>query len=194
MPGGLCWCEAIVPVATRTAVTLVVDRRELGLLSNTARVAHASLPASRILVRDRRQPTPRFPELRLEGRHDLLLFPDEGAEDLARWAGRCPPEQIHLVVPDATWSVARRMTRRLPDLAALPRVRVRPARRSRYRLRSTPHPERLATFEALIEALALLEGDHVREPLLADFEQHQRAVTAARWGRPERPDSAGESP
>ena len=183
MPAGLCYCDAVHRLETATAVTLLVDRRELALLSNTARIAHASLRGSRLMVRDRREQSPRFPELRLSGRIDLLLFPDETADDLATWAARHGASELHLVVPDATWSVARRMTRRLADLATLPRVRVRPAARSRYRLRSTPHRERLATFEALIEALALLEGPRVREPLLANFERHQRAVLEARYGK-----------
>lgn len=41
---------------------------------------------------------------------------------------------------------------------------------SEYRLRHTPFPRRLATMEAIAEALGILEGPPVREALLRIFQ------------------------
>jgi DTW domain-containing protein YfiP len=59
-------------------------------------------------------------------------------------------------VLDATWSQARRMFQRIPELRALPRVSLpgRPAER----LREPTVKEGMSTIEALAEALDLL-GD-----------------------------------
>ena len=72
---------------------------------------------------------------------------------------------VALVVPDGTWQQAARMTRKVPWLAALPTVTLPPGPASRYRLRTEPKPQGLATLEAIAWALGLLEGPEVQQEL-----------------------------
>src|SRR5262249_32837009 len=65
---------------------------------------------------------------------------------------------IHLVVADGNWSQARKVASREPVLEDVPRVRLAAGRRSAYQLRQSPHPENLATFEAIARALGVSEG------------------------------------
>jgi len=78
-----------------------------------------------------------------------VLFPSPGG-------GVPSPPPETLVVLDATWSQARRMLQRIPELRTLPRVSLpgRPAER----LREPTVKEGMSTIEALAEALDLL-GD-----------------------------------
>ena len=77
-----------------------------------------------------------------------------------------------LVVVDGTWTTARKMLARSPILRALPRVSLRPAAPSTYRIRREPAAHCLSTVEAVVAALTMLEGDGARfAPLLAAFDR-----------------------
>ena len=86
-----------------------------------------------------------------------LLYPALGAADLGEMAVGERPRS--LVLLDGTWSHAKVMFRDCPWLAELPRVRLTPARPSRYRIRAEPRGDYTSTLEALIEALRLLEPE-----------------------------------
>lgn len=84
-----------------------------------------------------------------------LLWPGEGAAP--------PGRPSSLVVVDASFSQARRMVQKLPQLRTLPRLSLAPppGRRS---LRAAPEGG-LSSLEAVAEAIALLEGDVAARPL-----------------------------
>ena len=96
----------------------------------------------------------------------FLLFPGEGALDPGELAE--PPET--LVVIDGTWPQARKLLSLNPALRALPRIGFRPRRPGNYRIRREPAEHCVATVEAVVEVLALLERDEARfEPLIRAF-------------------------
>jgi len=114
----------------------------------------------------------------------LFLGPDATAPDeLER-----PPET--LVVIDGTWSQARKMIALNPALRALPRIGFMPRRPGNYRIRREPARHCVATVEAVVEVLALLERDEARfAPLLRAFEwmvDRQIAAVGNRIGPPRR--------
>lgn len=84
-----------------------------------------------------------------------LLWPGE--------ASAPPGRPTTLVVVDASFSQARRMVQKLPQLRALPRLSLvpPPGRRS---LRAAPQGG-LSTLEAVAEAVARLDGDVAARPL-----------------------------
>ncbi|MES1208186.1 MAG: tRNA-uridine aminocarboxypropyltransferase [Pseudomonadota bacterium] len=98
----------------------------------------------------------------------VLLFPHPDARPLEAW--RDHPRPITLVVPDGTWRQAQRVRRRIAGLAAIPCVSISRNEPSAYRLRHTADPRRLATLEAIAEALGVLEGPGPREALLQIFQ------------------------
>lgn len=109
----------------------------------------AALSLSRCEIVDHGGPGARLDASTLSLEGAAVLFP--GA------VGSVPsPLPRTLVVLDATWSQARRMLQRIPELRTLPRVSLpgRPAER----LREPTVKEGMSTIEALAEALDLL-GD-----------------------------------
>ncbi len=99
----------------------------------------------------------------------MLLWPGEGARDLAEHTPSLPAT---LVVVDGTWSTAKKLVERNAVLRSLPRVRIAPARPSRYRIRREPRAECLSTVEAISYALGLLEGAPDKySGMLAAFER-----------------------
>jgi len=183
-----CLCALVPRVETRTRVVVVMHQLEDWKPSNTGRLAVACLPNSALVVRgDERRtfemggerasppfgeppPVPTEPMRWDEHGDPVLLFPHEDARPLDDW--RAHPRPVTLVVPDGTWRQGQRVRRRMPGLAGVPCALITRAAPSAYRLRTTTDPKRLATMEAIAEALAILEpdGDAVRRALLDIFD------------------------
>jgi hypothetical protein len=122
--------------------------------------------------------------LRDRDRPAVLLWPGPGAADLAT----SPPEgPVTLFAVDGTWSLASKLLRLNPSIAALPRYAVPALGPSEYRIRREPRAECLSTIEALARALGILEGDPA--PYLAMLEPFRAMVEVqlayqARGGAP----------
>jgi len=98
----------------------------------------------------------------------ILLYPGPGSRDLSSE----PPEgPVTLVAIDGTWWQAQKLFKKNPELAALPRYSLNPETPSRYRIRREPAAHCMSTIEALVLALAALEGDSPElRTLLAPFD------------------------
>jgi DTW domain-containing protein YfiP len=168
-PAALCWCRDLTPVPTRTHVVILQHPRERAMRMNTARLAHQGLDGAELHVGVRFDDHERLRELAREPHGAVaLLYPH--AEGTSASDLDAPPRT--LVVVDGTWTTARKMLARSPLLRALPRVSLRPAAPSTYRIRREPAAHCLSTVEAVVAALTILEGDGARfAPLLAAFDR-----------------------
>ena len=208
-----CLCGLIPRIETRTRVVVVLHQLEDHKPSNTGRLAHRCLPNSEIVIRGdperarqvhlARQaarvgqggpapvpmaavpveppPPPRWPDWTAHG-DPVLLFPHPDAVPLERW--RDHPRPLTLIVPDGTWGQGQRVRHRTPGLADIPCAAISRPEPSNYRLRTASDPRRLATLEAIAEALGILEGDEPRRQLLAIFDvMVQRSLRARAGGR-----------
>jgi DTW domain-containing protein len=149
-------------VPTRTRVVIVRHYREVTRSSNSGRLAGLALPNSEILDHGAPgTPATLIDAAMLDGA--CLLFP--GGEPLS---AEHPPAK--LIVLDATWSQARRMRRKVRGLEHIRTVSISAAPTDRPRMRASPGEGKVSTIEAIAYALGELEGDAVRDPLLALFE------------------------
>jgi DTW domain-containing protein YfiP len=130
---------------------------EIGKKSNTGRLAMLALANSRLLTYGAPAGTLDLDLLSEPG--TWLLFPDGPP------APPDAPAPRQLVVLDANWSQARRMTQRLPALRTLPRLVLPPPEPGMLRLREPSHPAGMSTLDAMARAVALLEGPEVAAPL-----------------------------
>ena len=156
----LCICELVPQLSTRTRLSLLVHYREARKPTNTGQLAARCLVRSGVQVVGLRNDP--LTALELEaGTQPLLLFPAKDARPLTEFANS--PTPIQLFVPDGTWRQASKMRQRVPGLAALPCVTLPTGDPSVYRLRSEPREGGLATFEAIVRALCILEGERAAE-------------------------------
>lgn len=173
MPPEFCFCAALRTVETRTAVDVVMHFREADKASNTARLALLSLPKARVHVRGSIEEVFDAEAVFLPDHQPLYLFPAEQAVPLTgaqvRELERRDPRPFQLIVPDGSWSQARKMQEREPAFRRLPCVALQ-GLPSRYRLRQGPRPGSLATFEAVAHALSAIEGRDRMSPLFDNFE------------------------
>jgi DTW domain-containing protein len=133
--------------------------KEARVAIGTGRLVHRMVSGSHLIVRERLDDDARL--LALLARADLapcLLFPRAEALDLdaaavdavSPIAPIAPPRRPLLLVPDGTWTTAKKLVRLSERLAPLPALRFTPLRPSRYgRLRKEPRATCVSTLEAV---------------------------------------------
>ncbi len=158
----VCVCHDAPAMRLRTQLCVVVHYREASKTTNTGTVAARLVEGSSVVVHSQAYQPAAEPDF--TGRRPVLLFPSDDAEVLTAEHGRVAP--VTLVVPDGSWSQARRMHRRVGWMSKLPHVTLPPSeRRTGYLLRRSEREGGLATMEAIARALGILEGEHVEHAL-----------------------------
>lgn len=137
------------PLAIATRVHFVLHTREARRHATTSAALHPLLADSAIELYGARDQPLDLSHLAREGRRVLVLFPWEGATALDSNLLARDRRPVTLVVPDGTWRQARRATLRVPGLNEAEVVRFA--------------EDDLSTCEALVRALAVLEGPSTAE-------------------------------
>ncbi len=158
----LCLCDEIAPQATRTRLLLLVHRVEVFKPTNTARLAMRSLSHATLVACGNEAPQ----ERPLSNHRRLVLFPAPGARPLREGEGRSG-EPLELIVPDGTWTQARRIARRHPWAQGAELVCLPEGESTRYDLRRNVRLGGLCTLEAIARALAIVESPEIESGLLA---------------------------
>lgn len=185
-PQATCICHCATPLASRTGILILQHPMEVHNAKNSARLLHLCLPGSTIAVGES------FHEDALAAllagpRRAVLLYPDTQGDASLGIAPPPPfdpawtqaPEQLLLVVLDATWRKSRKMLYLNPSLQRLPRLPLRGMPASHYRIRKAHAPDQLSTFEAVTYALGQIENSEEKyQPLITAFDNfvHQQAT------------------
>lgn len=205
LPEVACLCAALVPVPARTRVVVLMHFAEHKKPTNTGRLVPMLVEGAEVRLRGmpgdydpgrdpRRRPPGRGPaagpargarvdlqDLVEPARRLLLLEPDGAPlEEVAA----ADPRPVTLLVADGTWRQARRAVNRELALARPIRVRLPDGPATRYRLRDSGAPERLATLEAVARALGVLDGPEVQAHMERVFDQLVERTLRLR-GRPD---------
>lgn len=160
-----CFCALIPRIELQTRVIILMHTSEEVLPSNTARLAHKSLPNSEIRINGRIGDRLSTEGLVEAGRQSLLLYPSPQAIELTGDFVSSLKEHVNLIVPDGRWRQTRKFARREPALLEIPHVKVPVREPSRYRLRTQPNDNGLCTLEAIARALGMLESRAAQEQL-----------------------------
>jgi DTW domain-containing protein YfiP len=137
--------------------------------SNTGRLVRVALADAEVALRGSPRIGPATICVRADEAPAVVLYPSDDAIPIAEWARRHGAPRT-LVVPDGTWTQARKCVYREPALARLPAVTVGTGDEvAQYRLRRPPRLGRFGTAEAIALALAALD-DPGAGPLLSAFE------------------------
>ena len=156
---------------------VVRHRSETWRTTNTGRLVALALEGAELMdhgYRDHRLEAEDLPS----GPGVCLLYPHQG-DGAPRWTGGCPER---LVVPDGSWAQARRIVRRVPGLAQLPRLELPPAPPPARRIRKSPTPAARSTLEAVAAALGLWEPPEMTQALLALYDRLAERMDEARYG------------
>ncbi len=165
--GWLCMCAHAPCVAPRSSLLLVVHVHELGRTSNTARLLTLAIRDTILVGHGGRETPADLESLIPAGATPVVLFPGRGARTLTPELVATLPSPLALIVPDGNWKQAGRMVKRLPLLAGAVKIAL-PTRAFEGSALRRNRPGRMSTYEAVAQALGVLEGEAVAGPLL-DF-------------------------
>jgi DTW domain-containing protein YfiP len=170
----------IIPIELKTKVSLILNKKERFLTSNTAFLTENSLSNSKIFIRGL-EDTP-LPDNHINppGHQPLYLFPSDDAKVLTPELIESFDLPINLIVPDGTWRQAKKMHTREPLLRGIPRVKIEHSEKSIYPLRRQVFEYGLCTHEAIAFALGEIEGPETKKKLMEYLEIMINAHTTYR--------------
>jgi DTW domain-containing protein YfiP len=160
LTAAICVCASHARLESSIAISVVMTRSEARSASNSARLLQLWLPHVAIHVHGR-EGTPATLEALVARPGSALLFPG------AAPGAPLPSDVRHLIVPDGTWTQARRIERRCFAPSGLPLISLDGNWPSAYGLRRGR--EGLCTFEAAALALGLLGQAALARVLLDRF-------------------------
>jgi DTW domain-containing protein YfiP len=175
----LCFCDLIPKIQLETKVLIIMHKAEVNLTSNTATLAKESLINSEIRLRGIENAPVKLDDLDDEY-ENYVLFPSGNAEELNPGFRNKRNKKIRLIIPDGSWSQAKKMIKREKQLINYPKVKLPEGPASNYRLRKEPTLESVSTFEAIARALGILEGEITQTELETIF---NIMVERTLWGK-----------
>jgi len=160
-----CICALTPALQITTRVVLVAPMGELSKPSNTGRLVHAALPSSEVYG----APHQPISFEAIEPAGAVQLFPGPNSKVLNAETISKLPKPLTLLVPDGTWSQARRISQRITTELQLPYVTLESVPQSQYLLRRNRRSGGVCTIEAVALALAVLESPMVAQSLMNFF-------------------------
>ena len=178
-PQALCWCDSIVPMATRTRFVFLMHPKEYKQeKAATGRLAHLCLANSEIVMGVAFDGNERVEALLQDStKRCVLLYPGPDAVNLSAadasqaFAEPTTPggtRQLVVFLLDATWALGRKMLKLSPTLQRLPRIMFTPSAPSRFVIKQQPAAGCLSTLEATHELLHALATAGLDEYPLPD--------------------------
>ena len=173
-PLNVCYCSALVKVANKIKVTLILHPLEQKHPFNTGRIAHLCLSNSELIIAES------FSDKELENllsTPSALLYPSldwlpETEQINNQYLEKTTNPKIEqLIVIDASWRKSKKILHLHPPLQELPRLSLSGGLISNYQIRKTSMENGLSTIESIVEALQLLEPDGDFKPMLKPFEK-----------------------
>jgi DTW domain-containing protein YfiP len=164
-----CYCASVAPISNKNFVTLLIHHREKNLTTNTAVLANRVLDNSEIFYRGIKEAPIEEMSFEKEGHRSLLLFPDDRSLPLDQDLLERLPGPYNLIVPDGSWSQARKFKKRIKYLQTVPSVHLPYTYESEYYLRRQSKKENLCTYEAIMRSLGIMEGTGIEEKMLLSF-------------------------
>lgn len=180
----ICFCDEITSLPNKAPVHIIMHARERKLPSNTATLATHVLDDCKIHLRGLKDH-----ELELSGLFDdnyqyLFLYPDDEAVELNEEFVKSFKKPIALVVPDGSWRQARKFKQREKVLQSMPSVKLPFTGPSEYKIRKSPYPEAVCTYEAIARALGVVENKNLQYHMERIFRIMVARFLSARYGRP----------
>ena len=164
-----CYCSSVRPFYNKNFVTLLIHHREKHLTTNTAVLANRVLKNSEIFYRGVKDAPIEQLSFEKAGHRSIVLFPDEQSHALDQTFLEEFPGPYNLIVPDGSWSQARKFKKRIKYLQEIPSVHLPFTYESEYYLRRQTKKENLCTYEAIMRSLGIIEGSEVENEMLLTF-------------------------
>jgi DTW domain-containing protein YfiP len=178
-----CFCEAISPFQTNHQISVVIHVRELKLTSNTAYFIKKLLPQQTTLWTRGRvfEPFSAKAVLQSSTLKPLYIYPDENAQDFDQAFREKNPGPYHFIIPDGSWTQARKVHKREEDFKDLTLIKLPETLKGEYLLRKSNHSHWLSTFEAIAQVLKMSGENDQYEKMMTFFKIFNQRVYQTRY-------------
>jgi len=174
LPPAGCACALLPQVRFETPIVLVQHVREKYKPTNTGKLFARLAAGTTLISCGMREPAfdPAFlKDAAIDWR---LIFPREGAPVLDRTLRPAPGRRFGFVFLDGSWRSCSHMSRLLAGVSELPCLALPPGPPSFWTVRTQHAEEGRSTFEAVLDALQIVEGG----PSIARLREALALVTA----------------
>ncbi len=179
----LCFCEDIDKSKSRITsninVSIIMHYTERWLTSNTAYFCEQLLDNCSIIERGNIGSQIPVEPFSNNDETYLYLFPTDDSKPIKNLKSY---KKLHLVVPDGSWSKAKRIHKREPIFKEMAKYHLCDVGFSNYKLRKSPGEDYLCTYEAIAHALGELGEEETKTELLKFFDIFVSHVLASRSG------------
>ena len=175
-----CVCEHIPKLELKTKVVLVVHTKELKRTTNTGRLALKALTNSEMRIRGEEREVLNLTELLTPNYRTFLFYPTDDALELDAKLVSESDLPIQLIVPDGNWRQASKVHYRHHELNNVPRVKISTPNLSTQHMRIETTDAGMATMEAIATALGVIEGEIVKNQLMALYQAKLKATLEGR--------------
>jgi DTW domain-containing protein YfiP len=162
-----CVCAFAPRLQIATRLIVITHMKEWRRSSNTGHLARLAIAGGEVRIHGK--PHRLVPDADIDRASTIVLFPGRGARALTAETLAPLPRPLTLLVPDGNWNQAKHMMRRVPILTRAHPVRLVASNFVAESLRRNSITGRMSTFEAIAQALGVLEGGAIEERLLLFF-------------------------
>ena len=181
-----CVCAHAPHLCISTRLIVIIHSKEWRKTTNTGHFARLAIKDAEVRLHG--SPRQKMSSAGVESASSstLVLYPGRGANPLSAEYIASLARPLTLLVPDGNWNQAQHMMRRLPMLRQARPVRLGGPSLDLDCLRRNRCADRMSTFEAIAQALGILEGHKTEEDLLKFFRQVLERMThnsrrSGRW-------------
>jgi DTW domain-containing protein len=167
----VCVCAGAPRLDVSTRLIVIIHGKEWRRSSNTGYLARLATRDGEVRVHGLRNQTVSSEGIDFASPSTLVLYPGRGAHPLTTEHIASLARPLTLLVPDGNWNQAKNMMRRVPMLCQAHPVRLEAATVDHYCLRRNVHADRMSTFEAIAQALGIIEKQATEDHLLDFFRQ-----------------------
>ena len=166
-----CVCAQAPRFDVATRVIVIVHSKEWRRSTNTGHLARLATKDAEIRMHGAPNRPMSSDGVDARSASTLVLFPGRGAVTLTTEYVASLVRPLTLLVPDGNWNQTQHMMRRVPMLSQARPVRLEGPSLDLDNLRHNVRADRMSTFEAIAQALGVLEGRATADRLLEFFRQ-----------------------
>jgi DTW domain-containing protein YfiP len=169
LPRHECVCAVAPRLRIATRLFVIIHSKEWRKTTNTGHLARLAIENGVVRRHGLPHRTVSSDGVDAASPSTLVLFPGHGARPLTAELIAPLPRPLTLLVPDGNWNQTQHMMRRVPMLSRARPVRLAGSSFHDLSLRRNCRDGRMSTFEAIAQALGILEGPEAEEQLLTFF-------------------------
>jgi DTW domain-containing protein YfiP len=164
-----CVCAQAPHLRIATRLIVIIHSKEWRRTTNTGHFARLAIQGAEVRLHGSPKQKVSSAGVEAASSSTLVLYPGRGADPLSAESIALLPRPLTLLVPDGNWNQTQHMMRRLPMLSQARPVCLGERSLDHPGLRRNRRADCMSTFEAIAQALGILEGQATEDHLLKFF-------------------------